>query len=246
MIQSIIVDDEQKNRETLQLMIEEYCTGIEVTFLAADIQSAKEIIEANKPHLVFLDVEMPPYNAFDLLKSLDNIEFEIIFVTAFNYYAIEAIKFSALYYILKPVKVEELVEAVEKAKIKIASKSQNYAEKLDVLFQNPENLEKIIVSSQNESIIVELDDISHIEAANSYSTIYKSNKQSIISSKPILEYDKLLSSRNFFRIHKSFLINLSQIAKVEKGDNLVVIMKNNTRIPIAVRRKDDFFNLIKN
>lgn len=248
MIRSIIVDDEQKNRETLQLMISQFCDDIEVTHLVPDIHKAKEIIETTKPQLVFLDVEMPPYSAFDLLKSLDNIDFEIIFVTAFNYYAIEAIKFSALDYILKPVKVDELKEGINRARKKLSQTTdqsiESKAEKLDVLFQNPDNLERIIINSLAESHVIELNQISHIESDNSYSKITKTSKETILSSKPIIEYDKLLENRNFYRIHKCHLINLSQINMVLKGDQLGVEMNTGELLPLSRRRRDDFLNRI--
>lgn len=245
MIKCIIVDDEQKNRETLHTMINTFCQGLEVTDLVSDIQSAKSIIESTKPQLVFLDIEMPPHTAFDLLRSLEYVKFEIIFVTAFSHYAIDAIKYSALDYILKPINIDELKKGVDRAKKKIESKVHNYAEQLDVLLQNPNQLKRIIVNSTNETKVIEIDEIIHIQAENTYSSIFLINYSRILSPKPIFEYEKMLSPIGFFRVHKSHIVNINQIDKVQKGDNAGIKMKNGTIVPLASRKKESFMNYMK-
>jgi len=244
-IKALIIDDEMRNRQILKRMIQLYCPQIKELEEAHDIQDAKRKTEAFRPHIVFLDVEMPPHSSFDYLKSLNTIDFELIFVTAYNHYAVQAIKFSALDYILKPVDMDELKLAVQKAVANIQDKSLPDRNSYQVLFQENKPLETIMIPSLKDSRIVHLAQIVYIQGDDSYSIIYLESGEQIVSSKHLLEYDKMLSPHNFYRVHKSYLINLRHIRKIVKGENAGVEMSNSCALPIARRRKEEFMELIK-
>ena len=165
-MRAIIVDDEERSRRIIKSFIKSYCSIVQVVDEAEDIDSAYHSILEFKPELVFLDIDMPPYTGFDLLKKFDSIPFEIIFVTAYDYYAIDAIKFSALYYILKPIKVEELKAAIEKASIKLNNHSEVTTKYIKQL--NPSSLDRIVINTMKDAKLIVLDEIFYIESENIY------------------------------------------------------------------------------
>lgn len=245
MISALIVDDEKLNRLTLRKMLSLYCPQITYVYEAENIAMAKDQVLMKSPNIVFLDVEMPPHSGFDFLKSLDRIDFELIFVTAFNHYAVEAIKFSALDYIMKPVDIDELRNAVSKAMDRIQSKTKFDSDSLKVLFQESKPLETIMVNSLKESQIVVISNIVYIEADDSCAIIKLQTGERLLSSRHLMEYDKMLVANNFYRVHKSYLINMAKVEKIVRGDNIGVQMCTGETLPIARRRKDEFIQLMK-
>lgn len=241
-MRAIIVDDEERSRRILKSFIKSYCPVIQLVAEAEDIDSAYKSILESKPELVFLDIDMPPYTGFDLLRKFDSIPFEIIFVTAYDYYAIDAIKFSALYYILKPIKVEELKAAIEKASIKLNNHSDVTTKYIKQL--NPASLDRIVINTIKDAKLISLEEILYIESENIYSTFHLvGDKKITCSQKNLSDYEELLSDKGFFRTHRSFLVNMKQIDSLIKMEGGEILLKNKSTLPLARRRKEDFLKV---
>jgi two-component system, LytTR family, response regulator len=247
MIKTILVDDEQNNVETLQQLLTKYCPQVTIAGTADSVAKAREVIMEIRPDLVFLDIEMPYGNAFELLNSLPVVEFEIIFVTAFGNYAIEAIKFSALDYLLKPVNIKELQAAVHKAAERIQFK--NISQKLDNLFFNlnstKPSLQKIALPTLDGLIFVNIKDLVWLEARGSYTCVYLSSQQRIMVSRTLKEFEDVLPEDNFSRIHQSYVINHNFIKKYNRGRGGTIEMEDGTVIEVSMRKKDEFLAKFK-
>jgi len=187
----------------------------------------------------------PPYTGFDLLRRYEELPFEVIFVTAFDHYSIEAIKFSALYYLLKPLKIDDLKDAIKKAQLKIERNQRLSTNYFHSILQNPNDIKRLVINGNRETDIIELEEIIYIEASNSYSIFYLNSDKRITSSKSIKEYEQMLSTKGFFRVHKSFIVNVNYVLSIEKAISDVVILKNKQQIPLATRRKEAFLSYIK-
>jgi len=244
MIESIIVDDEPKNISVLRKMLNDFCDDVDVVAEAKDAQQAIALIQQHSPDLVFLDIEMPYGNAFDILDKLMPVNFEVIFITAFNDYALKAFKYCALDYLLKPISINELRVAVEKAATSISSKSMGLQLKnlIDNLKNKNEALRKIAFSSKEGLVFIEMGDIIRCEASGSYTHIFIKGKEKIISSKSVKEYEEILPEAIFFRIHHSHIINLTEIKKYHRGRGGHVEMSDGAFIDVAVRRKEEFLS----
>jgi two-component system LytT family response regulator len=245
MIRSVLIDDEPKNIRILRGLLEEFCPSVKVVAEANGAQDAIPLIREHQPDLLFLDIEMPFGNAFDLLDKLKPVDFEIIFITAFDEYTLKAFKYSALDYLLKPVNIDELKEAVQKAGKRIEHKNIN--KQLTNLFHNikkPPTALQRIAFPDNEGVMVfiELKEISHLEAKRGYTYVYTRNKQVYISSRIIKEYEELLPEDLFFRVHNSSIINMSFIRKYHKGRGGIVEMEDGSMLEVAARRKDEFLS----
>jgi len=244
MIESIIVDDEPKNIHVLKKMLNEFCDEVDVVAEARDAQQAIALIQQHSPGLVFLDIEMPFGNAFDILDKLMPVNFEVIFITAFNEYALKAFKYSALDYLLKPININELKIAVGKATSSINSK--NIGSQLKNLLDNLQNkneaLRKIAFPSKEGLVFIPMGDIIRCEASGSYTNIFIKGKEKIISSKSVKEYEEMLPEAVFFRIHHSHIINLTEIKKYHRGRGGHVEMSDGAFIDVAVRRKEEFLS----
>lgn len=244
MIDSVIIDDETMNTRILKKMLADFCPQVNVVAEAKDVQQGISVINQYKPALVFLDIEMPYGNAFDLLDELMPVSFEIIFITAFNEYALKAFRYSALDYLLKPVNINELKMAVERAGERVNSKNIN--SQLNNLLQNlhkkNEAIQKIALPSKDGLLFIAIEDIYRCEASGSYTYIYTRKEGKNISSKSIKEYEELLPGDIFFRIHHSHLVNLKEIKKYHRGRGGYVEMKDGALIDVAVRRKDEFLS----
>lgn len=240
-ITCIIVDDETQNRKLLRTLLEEYCTGVEVLAEAADVKQAVTAINEFKPEVVFLDVEMPGESGFALYKYFDKIDFEIIFVTAYSQYAIRAVKLAALDYIVKPISLEELMEALERFREKRAQKidsSENHR-LVEQAINNPSAPSKIGLSCSNGYVFVEVEDIIRCEADKSYTVFVMKDKSKIITSKNLASYEPVLCSLGFKRAHRSHLINPTYIKRFVRGKNPILVMEDDTEIMISANRKDD-------
>jgi len=240
MIKVIIVDDEINSRELLHNMLTNYCENVEVLGMAKDVSSGIEIIQQKKPELVFLDIEMPGGTGFDILNKLENIDFKVVFVTGYDQYAIKAIKYAALDYILKPVDLDELKAAVEKANSEILDQD-NQIKFLQENYNNTSKKpEQIIISTHNNHNIISLDDILYFEAMDGYSIVFVEPDAKHISSHPLNYYEELLPINQFFRIHKSHLINCKKVTGFDPGRGGNVSLTNKLNLPIATRRKSLF------
>lgn len=243
-MRSIIVDDEPKNVRILNKLLTDYCPDVKIIGNAGDANAALQIIEELKPELVFLDIEMPNGNAFDLLDKLMPVNFDIIFITAFESYSLKAFKYAALDYLLKPVSIEELQNAVAKAKDNNQSKNINMQVKS--LLHNINNvnsgLQKVAVHTVDGLEFVKAEDIVRLEAQGSYTVFHLVNKLTLLASKNIKDYEDILTGDIFFRIHNSHIINLNAIKKYHKGRGGYIIMDDGTTIEVATRRKNDFLS----
>jgi len=248
MITAIIIDDEARARTTLNKLIERHIPNTMVIGEADSAESGRNLIEELQPDLVFLDIEMPNGNGFDLLSTFEEIDFEVIFVTAYNQYAIKAFKFSAVDYILKPINIGDLKAAVKRASRKKRKDALSGKERFDLLnanYNNPNSLENKIVFKTTEGYdVVKPTEIIRCVASESYTELILRDKRVVVSKK-IGEVEEMLQGRLFFRIHKSHLINLSHFIKYNKGRGGTVEMMDGAKIKVAVRKKPAFLEQVK-
>ncbi|NHM06665.1 response regulator transcription factor [Flavobacterium sp. CYK-4] len=246
MLRAIVVDDIEAIRKDHIALLKNHCPNIAVIGQADSVESGVSIIKQLAPDLVFLDVEMPDGNGFDLLQKLKPFDFKVIFITGYEDFAIRAFRFSAIDYLLKPVKATDLVEAVQKAEQSLNNEVLEL--KLSNLFANlerPKNLQKLVLKTADKIYSVNIQDIVHCESDKNYTTFHFINAPQLIVSTNLKEYDMMLSPHNFFRTHKSHLINMAyfdHFIKSEGGNK--IIMKNKTAIPLSVRKKDEFLILL--
>ncbi len=238
----IIIDDQADSRKTLRNFLTLFCPQINIMAEANGVESAKRTIEQNNPSLIFLDVEMEDGTAFDLLNQLESIDFMIIFVTAHDMYSLKAIKLSAIDYLLKPVNPDELIVAVEKAEKNL--RLHTIEEQVALLTRKKITAQsKIALPTANGVHFIKIHDIVRCEADNTY-TIFSliNSKQKIVVSKPIKEYDELFCEYNFFRVHKSHLINLDHVIELKQGE--ILTLANSETVPVARTRKESFLKAI--
>jgi len=251
-IKALIVDDEESSRAIMKLLLAQYCPDIEVVGEASSAKLAYTKIKELRPSLLFLDVEMPYGTGFDLLRQLDKIDFEIIFVTGFDHYALQAIKYHALDYLLKPVDIDELMDAVGKVKNQLSKKiDTERIEKLLANFQNQNsNQKQIAITHADGREFIPVHQIVYCMADGACTWFYLESGRKVISSKNLGEYEKILpkpigqSSDCFFRIHYRYLINLSYIYKYNNLEKYVE-MKEGSKITIAHRRGPKFSEILK-
>ncbi|MBA3985664.1 MAG: response regulator transcription factor [Flavobacteriales bacterium] len=244
-LKAVIVEDEKHSREILKNLLENFCEGIEVLAMAGSVNEALDIIPKSKPDLVFLDIELQSGTGFDILTQLPKINFEVIFTTAFDQYAIKAVKFSSLDYLLKPIDLEELQLAVEKAK-QIKNK-ETYSNQLKSLLQNIQQpkLFKICLATSDGFEFVNTQDILYCEAGGSYTTFVLANGKKLLVSKHLKEYENMLSDQHFMRVHNSYLINLKEVKKYVKADGGYIVMNNDDIVSISRGKKDAFIEAMQ-
>lgn len=246
-ISCVIIDDEPGNIATLTELLNSYCPEITIEGTAPDSIKGYDIIKKTKPELVFLDIEMPYGNAFDLLDKLNPIDFEIVFVTAFNNYAIKAFKYAALDYILKPVNITELKDAVKKVSGHLENKNIN--SRIAMLLSNlkPENnnMQKIGLATVDGFHFEDINNIMYLIAKGNYVEVYIKDKKKEIASRKIKEFEEILPEATFCRVHHSYIININFVRKYYKGRGGYVEMEDGTNIEIAVRKKESFFDRFK-
>ncbi|MDF2435974.1 MAG: DNA-binding response regulator [Bacteroidota bacterium] len=239
---AVIVDDELGARESLSKMLEKNCKNIQIVAKADNMMNAFIEITNHQPDLVFLDIEMPNGNAFDLLEKFKEINFNIIFVTAYDHYAIKAIKFSAIDYILKPVDPEELVKAVSRFESQHENKT-SLDKKFKTLLSNvkPENkLKKVGIPDGDGLVFINLADIIRCDSDGNYTYFLLTSGKKIIVSRTLGEYEQMFAEDNFFRVHRSHLINLEHVKKYIKGEGGYVIMSDNSQVEVSRRNKNEF------
>lgn len=242
MIRTILVDDEIDSIRVLQRLLEAYCPNVNIIGTANGVDSALELISETRPDLVLLDIEMSQGNAFDLLNQLMPLAFQVIFVTAFDNYAIRAFKYSAVDYLLKPVDIDDLRNAIERVIEK--SPSKDIAEQMRILLGNVGALQmtqqKMAIPTVTGLTFVPVQDILRFEAKGNYTNICLAGEKIIMTTRTIKDYEDILPDTIFCRIHNSHIINLSRIQKYQKGRGGVVIMEDGTAIEVASRRREDF------
>jgi len=240
-MRAILVDDERENLDNLQILLGKYCPQVKVIACSKQIEEAQMLINLHRPDLLFLDIQMGKHSGFDLLDRITDKSFEVIFVTAFDQYGIQAIKFAALDYLLKPVSTTELINAVGKATNRLQDKMQN--EQLNFLLRQLKITEasvpKIALPQQNEIRYVNLSDIVRCEAENTYTNFLMSNSDQILISKPLKEYADLLKTQGFIRPHRSHLINPAYVKSWLKEDGGVLLMNNGDKIPVSKPNREN-------
>ncbi len=241
----VIVEDEPHSRESLRNLLKEFCPGTEIVATAENIDEAIKSIQEFQPDLVFLDIELQHGTGFDILEKVKRFDFEVVFTTAFENYAIRAIKFSALDYLLKPIDVEELTLAVNKARSRREENMQN--KNLFYFMQNLKGLNNqktITLATAEELEFVEVSDIIKVEASGSYTTFHLKNNRKLLVSKNLREYENLLSDCRFFRVHHSCLVNLNEVEKYVKGDGGYIVLKDGSHASLSQKRKEKFIELM--
>jgi two-component system, LytTR family, response regulator len=245
MIKAIIIDDEQDSVEFINSIVDEYCPNVEIIGKAYSVADGTLLLKSEKPDLVFLDVEMPDGTGFNLLENFSEKDFNVIFITAFNHYALQAIKYSAIDYILKPINIKEFVEGVEKVN-KFVKPENNISRSFSALMENLQASMpvKIAVSSSDGIEYIETNEIVRLRSDRSYSTIYLNEGREILVSKNLGEFQELLIGRNFFRAHNSHLINLMYVKKYIRSDGGYILMKDKTSIPVSKSKKELFHQMM--
>ncbi|HTF03675.1 MAG TPA: response regulator [Bacteroidia bacterium] len=241
MIKAVIVDDEEKSRITLKNLVVKHCPGLDVVELCDSVESAMASIARHTPDLVFLDIEMPFSNGFTLFEKIQNPGFRVIFTTAYDQYAIKAIRYSALDYLLKPVDVEDLKNAVARFRSQhadLADNSDNYKLLLSTLNLKNKSA-KIAVPTFDGLQMIRIDEIVKCTADESYTHITLTDRSKVVVSRILKEFEDLLVGYNFFRVHNSSLINLAHVKKYVKGDGGYVIMCDDEPVEVSRRKKAD-------
>jgi two-component system, LytTR family, response regulator len=239
---TVIIDDEPDAVEFIASIIGEYCPGLEVCGKAHNVKEGVVLINEIKPDLVFLDVEMPNGTGFDLLTHFPEKKFEVVFITAFNHYAIKAIKFSAVDYILKPININEFIESVNRVVQKRETNQLTVNENFESLLENlrTSHPTRLVIPTSDGREYLNPKDIIRIEADRSYSWFFINDKRKILVSKHLKEFQDLLNDRDFFRPHNSHLINLDFVKKFVRHDGGYIEMTDGSQIPISRNRKDLF------
>jgi two-component system LytT family response regulator len=245
MITAIIIDDEAKGRLALREKLLSYCPQIKLLAEAANGQEAILLIQQHKPQLIFLDIEMPRMNGFEMLNELPEKNFHIIFTTAYDQYAIKAIKYAAFDYLLKPIDIEELKAALSKVDAAESNQTKKQVELLQQNMQHPKKqLNKLAIPTLEGLLFFDINDIIHLEANSNYTFIYFTNKTKVTASKTLKDFEELLPGDIFFRTHHSYLINLNYIKRYIKGDGGQIELQNGTYVDVARRKKEEFLKVI--
>ncbi len=246
-LKAVIVEDEEASRETLKNYLTKYCSNVDILEMADSVQTGLEAIKNHNPDVVFLDIEMPYGNAFDLLESLEEIEFEIIFVTAYRDYAIKALNLSAAYYILKPIDIDELVSAVDKISARKKEGDANFHTKIlmDNIKSNTIQHKKIVLPQMDGFEVINVNDIIRIEANDNYTNFFLMNGKTFLVSKTLKHVDDLLCDFDLIRTHKSHLVNLQYITKYIKGKGGQIRMIDDSYVDVSATRKKELLERFK-
>ena len=245
-IRCIIVDDEQAFLNTLDIMIQEH-EGFDIVGKARSVQEAIDLIEGVQPDIVFLDIELGDGTGFDVMKQTESYDYAVIFVTAFDQYAVDAFRFSAIDYLLKPISSKNLTDALSKGKKNI--QRNDLGSRFQLLLENFESREKkqkkIVLKEMETHHVIQVDDIIWCAAEGSYTRIYIKNKKNIIVSKHLKEYESLLVPFGFVRVHRSHLVNLDKVLRYDKSEGGYLQMEDGLTVAVSVRRKEKLSELLR-
>jgi two-component system LytT family response regulator len=244
MITCIIIDDETKCVHTLELIIQRHCPELQLLASCDSAESGLEAIRTHRPQVVFLDIEMPKMNGFDMLDKVGKIDFHVVFTTAYSQFAIKAFQYSALNYLLKPIDPDDLIDTVGRIQ---NLKRPPQQEQIDILLETlrrPEpKMQRIALSTHDGLIFVQTTDIMYCQSENNYTWVYLTKGGKHLLAKTLKEFEETLPALDFYRIHNSYLVNLNEIQRFVREDGGYVIMNNGTQITIARARREQFFSL---
>ncbi len=246
MIKIIVLEDEKPVLDTIAEIVQNYCEDTELIGVARNIGTAKKLIQKSNPDLVLLDINLPDGTSFDLLEQLKTIDFKIIFITAYEEFALQAIKLSAIDYLIKPIDPIELIHAIKKAKEAVDITNNNL--KLSALLSNIRGIankpKKIILKTVENIYLIDVNDIIRCESDGAYTRFYLNDGKKILISKVIKDYEEMLRAYGFLRVHKSHIINLNFIDRFEKADGLIVL-KDQSAIPVSVRKRESLLKIFQ-
>jgi two-component system LytT family response regulator len=246
MLRALIIDDEAHMRDTLVKLLGLQCPEVHVVGQASGVASGTAAVNEFHPDLVFLDIQMKDGTGFDLLYNLPTIDFKVIFVTAYDQYALQAFRFSAVDYLLKPINPEQLSDAVNRAGQMI---QEHFNLQMKALEENLKSVnkqhKKIIIKTTENIHLLDMKNIISCESESSYTTIHTAGGDKILVSKTLKDYEDMLADCGFYRVHKSFLINLLQIKRFERQDGGSIVMSNDLKIPVASRKRDELLLLFE-
>jgi two-component system LytT family response regulator len=245
MIRSILIDDEAHCIESLTLDIQKYCPEIDIIGQSTSSKEGLKKINDLKPQLVFLDIEMPWMNGFELLEILAPIDFEVIFVTAYDSYALKAFKVSAIDYLMKPIDKDDLIKAIEKVKAKIAKGQKSNIHTLLESYFNSTKQKKVIFSEKDKQQIIDPSEIMYIKADGNYSIIHLENKKPLTISITLKAVEEKLNDEHFLRVHHSYVVNMDKVFQLVKSDGGYILMNDSTIIPISRSKKSDLQSYIQ-
>ncbi len=242
----LIIDDENRTRDLIAKMIDSFGFDVVTIPEGENVQSAIKAIKKHQPDIVFLDIQMPDGTGFDVIRSIENKDFEVIFITAHEEFAIKAIKFSALDYLLKPVDTAELKAALEKALEQVDSRKEN--SQFDALQKNinPNEKRRLVLKTQESVHVVDLDEIIRCEADRNYTSFFLNGGKKILVSKTLKEYETLLSAHNFLRVQQSHLVNIDYVDRYDKKNGGAVVMKDGSEVPLSPAKRELFFQCLEN
>jgi two-component system, LytTR family, response regulator len=241
MMKAIIVDDEQHCVDRLTNLLQHHHAGaVQPVAAAASVKEGLKLIKEHQPDLIFLDIQIHDRTGFDLLRECGTINFKIIFTTAYDRFAIQAIKFSAIGYLLKPIDEDDLAEALSKLKETSVENTSLMAGVIENNLNQPIKKKRLTIPTGNELLFLNIDDIVRCHSDVNYTTIYKNDKQKIVVAKTLKEFEELLADQDFFRVHNSDLINLTYIKSYNKGKGGSVVLHDGTELEVSTRRKDEF------
>jgi two-component system LytT family response regulator len=244
-MKAVIIDDEKDSREILANYLAKYCTDVAVCGFGESVSTGLEAIQKHQPDIVFLDIEMPYGNGFDLLDKIANINFETVFVTAFDNYAIQALNQSAAYYLLKPIDIDELVKAVDK--IRKERTEANYTQHARILLENIKTgaQQKIMLPTMEGFEIVPISSILYCEAVDNFTRFYFESGPQLLICRTLKYFEDVLKEHRFLRIHRSYVINPDYVIRYSKGKGGSVVMKNSQELEISPAKKKEFLDLFE-
>lgn len=247
MLKAILVEDEKASRETLRNYLQKYCPDVTVVAEAENIKQGLDAIRKHQPGVVFLDVEMPFGNAFDLLEQIEEITFETVFVTAYSTYALQALNVSAAYYILKPIDIDELIKAVKKIKENITKQNEHIHTKIlieNIKIENKQ-LQKIVLPLIDGFEVVRVNDILRCEAEDNFTRFFFTDGRKQMICRTLKFYENLLENYDFVRVHKSHLVNIQHIIQYKKGKGGMVIMNDGKAVDVSPAKKASLLEKFK-
>ncbi len=240
-----IIEDEKAERENIKRIISEHFSGIEIIGETDSVESGFNLIQSKKPEILIMDIEIKGGNSFEIIKKIDRVDFNIIWVTAYEEFAVQAFKISAVDFILKPFKTSELVAAINKATDKI--NHHLYLKKLEALLHNiniPVN-KKMVIHTSEAFFVVEISGIIRCMADDNYTHFFLDNGEKIVVSKPLKKYENLLQNYGFCRVHQSHLVNLNQLVRFNKSKKSSLVLKNKDVIPVSKGMRPKILDYIK-